>query len=544
MSYNQQPGPLYGGNPQFADGNQQYYQNNQYPQNQQYDQNNQNNQYQQYQQNQDHNGNYEAQSGQPYDEKPYHSENFDDAFKVEKPRFNDIPFAIFFLLVVGGFCAVAGITLHALSSTWSFQGGSIYSSSNTFTLNSNTAVLFGFVVVVSVVLSILILVFARCAAKLFITTGLILNVILGLGTAIFYFAKRYYSAAVVFLVFTLISALMYWRSRLRIPFSANVLEITIDVMKRYKSTLVVSFLGVVILGAFSALFSMVIVGTYVKFSPNENNPGCSASGGSCSQLKLIGVLVFVFFAGYFITEVIKNVIHATISGVYGTWYYLSGSDQGEPKHPALGAFKRAMTYSFGSICEGSLIVSILQLIRALVRILRSNALGDNELCAACGYLILDWILGFIEWLVQYFNHYAYIYIALYGKKYTKAAREVVQLLRFKGMDALINDCFINTSVNLYSMFVAYVVSLLTYLYLWQTAPAYNSSGNYYAPLIAFSFVVSGQISRVSLTVIESGVSTFFVALAKDPEVFQMTNRDRFDEIFRNYPQVLNKLVSN
>ena len=49
---------------------------------------------------------------------------------------------------------------------------------------------------------------------------------------------------------------------------------------------------------------------------------------------------------------------------------------------------------------------------------------------------------------------------------------------------------------------------------------------------------------MSLVVLESGVSTFFVALAKDPEVFQMTNRNRFDEIFRNYPQVLEKLTAN
>lgn len=488
-------------------------------------------------------GNYEAQNSAPYDEKPYNSENYDDAFKVEKPRFNDVPFAIFFFLVFAGFFVVAGITLNALKKTWDFQGGSIYHTQNYFTLNANTAILFGFVIVIAVVLAFLIILFARYAARLFITLGLILNVILGLGTAIFYFVKHYYSAAIVFLIFTLITAFAYWSARLRIPFSATVLEITIDVMKRYKSTLLVSFLGVIVLGAFSALFSMVIVATYVKYSPHQNNPGCDASGGGCSQSKLIGLLVFVFFAGYYITEVIKNIIHTTIAGVFGTWYYLSGSDQGEPKWPALGAFKRAVTYCFGSICEGSLIVAFLQLLRAFIQILRNNALGNNEACAACGYLILDWIVGFIEWLVQYFNHYAYIYIALYGKKYTKAAKETFQLIRFKGMDALINDCFVNTSIQLFSLFVGYVVALFTYFYLWFTKPAYNSDGTYYAPLIAFSFLIAGQITRVSLTVIESGISTFFVALAKDPEVFQMTNRDRFDEIFRNYPQVLNKLIS-
>lgn len=479
----------------------------------------------------------------PYQEKPQPSQNYDESFKIEKPRYNDIPFAIFFLLVVVGFFVVAGITLHAMKSTWSFQG-SIYSTQNHFTLNANTAVLFGFVIVISVVFSVVIIMIARLFARAFITLGLILNVILGLATAIYYFVMHYYSAAVVFLVFTLITAWAYWRARLRIPFSATVLEITIDVMKRYKSTLLVSFLGVLISGAFSTLFLMVVVATYIKYDPSENNPACDLSGGSCSHSKLIGILVFVFFAGYYISEVIKNVIHTTISGVYGTWYYLSGSDQGEPRFPAFGAFKRAMTYCFGSICEGSLIVSLLQLLRQFIRILRSNAIASDNACASCGYLVLDMLVGFIELMVRYFNQYAYIYIALYGKKYISAARETFQLLRFKGMDALINDCFIGTSVQLFSLFVAYVVALFTYLYLRYTSPAYNSNGLYYAPLVAFSFLVAGQITRVSLTVIESGVSTFFVALAKDPEVFQMTNRNRFDEVFRNYPQVLNKLLSS
>lgn len=485
----------------------------------------------------------ESQQETPYVEKPRASEDFNEAFKIEKPKYNDKVFAVFFLLVVMAFLILSGIVLNAARETWGYQGGSIYNSLNNFTLNSNTAILFGFVIVISVVLSFLLILFARFAARLFITAGLIMNVILGLGTAIYYFALHYYSAAIVFLVFTLITAYCYWSCRGRIPFSAAVLEITIDVMRRYKSTLVTSVIGLLVSALFSTFFAIVVVATYIKYSPHSGNPGCDVTGGACSQGSLIGALVFVFFAGYYISEVIKNVVHVTISGVYGTWYYLAGSDQGEPKWPALGAFRRAMTYCFGSICEGSLIVSILQLIRGFVRLLRDDAMGQGQVCAGCGFLILDFIIGIIEWLVRYFNHYAYIYVALYGKKYTAAAKETFQLLRFKGMDALINDCFVNTSVQFFSLFVAYVVALFAYFYLKFTKPAYNSDGGYYAPVVAFSFLIAGQITRISLTVIESGISTFFVALAKDPEVFQMTNRDRFDEIFQYYPQVLNKILS-
>lgn len=479
-----------------------------------------------------------------YVDQPQPSQQFDESFKVQKPKWNDWPFTVFFVLTVAGFIAIAGITLNALKKTYGVQGSSIYDSANTFTLNTNTIILFGFVIVIGVVLSALIIVYARMAPKVFIITGLILNIILGLGTCIYYFVAHYYSAAIVFLVFTLFTAWCYWSSRHRIPFSATVLEITIDVMRRYPSTLVTSLVGIIVSGLFSALFSVVIVATYVKYDPDQGNEGCDVSGGSCSKSTLIGVLVFVFFAGYYISEVIKNIIHVCIAGVYGTWYYLSNSDQGEPKHPALGAFKRAMTYCFGPICFGSLIVSIIQLIKSFVQILKQNAFGSGDNCAGCGFLILDFIIGIIEWMVRYFNHYAYCYVALYGKSYIRSAKDTFDLIRFKGMDALINDCFINTSLLLYSLFVGYVVALFAYFYLKFTAPEYNSEGNYYAPVVAFSFLISGQITRIALAVIESGVSTFFVALAKDPEIFQMTNRDRFDEVFRNYPQALQKITSD
>lgn len=488
--------------------------------------------------------NYDYENQDAYSGKPEGGQTFEEAFKVAKPKFNDWPFAVFFILVVAGFVAVGGIVLNALRETFDFQGTSIYNSGNSFSMNTNTIILFAFIIVVAFVLSVLIIVYARMAPKIFITTGLILNILLGLGTCIYYFVAGYYSAAIVFLVFTLFTAFCYWRARHRIPFSATVLSITIDVMKRYPSTMVTSFLGILFSSGFSVLFSCVIVGTYVKYEPNANNQACDVNGGNCSNAKLIGLLVFVFFAGYYISEVIRNVIHVTIAGIYGTWYYLSGSDQGEPKHPALGALKRALTYCFGSICFGSLIVSIIQLIKALVQILKQDAFGDGNMCAGCGYLILEFVIRFIEWLVRYFNHYAYCYVALYGKSYIRSAKDTFDLIRFKGMDALINDCFINTSLNLYSILIGYLVALLSYLYLKFTDPPYNSDGTYYAPVIAFAFLISGQITRIALVVIDSGVSTFFVALAKDPEVFQMTNRDRFDEVFRNYPQVLQKITSD
>jgi hypothetical protein len=87
-----------------------------------------------------------------------------------------------------------------------------------------------------------------------------------------------------------------------------------------------------------------------------------------------------------------------------------------PQNPTLGSFKRATTTSFGSICLGSLLVAVLETMRAILRWARGQR--DN-LAAYC----LDILLNLIESLVQYFNVYAFTQVAIYGKPYVQAAQD-------------------------------------------------------------------------------------------------------------------------
>ena len=475
-----------------------------------------------------------------YDEK---KETYDEVFPMlsTERHYNDWPFTVLFLITCAAFITIAGITFRA----WSHTGATgIYTSNNTGTLTGNSAILLVFVCIIAVVFSSLGVMLCRAYPRVFVIAGMIVNILAGLGTAITYFSLKYWSAGIVFLVFTAIIAFCYWSMRVRIPLTVAILTVVIDTMKKYPQTVIISCLNALVSGAFGLMFSMTIVATYMKYDPSAANPGCNTNGGSCSTSKLIGVLVVLFFCGYYISEVIKNVVHVTISGVYGSWYYRANSTQGMPTWPAIGALKRALTYSFGSICFGSLIVSLIETLRQILILVKNSSIVDQgwgTRASQFGVLLIDWILGFIQWIAQYFNHYAYSYIALYGKPYLKAAKETWYMFREKGFDALINDSLVNTALGLYSMFTAYMVTLFAFLFLRFTTPDYNSTGGYNAPLMAFSFVIGLQLSNIINSVIRSGVSAFFVALAHDPEVFRISYPEKFDEIFAAYPQVLHKL---
>jgi hypothetical protein len=64
---------------------------------------------------------------------------------------------------------------------------------------------------------------------------------------------------------------------------------------------------------------VTLVAVYVKYDPSPNNPACRQGAGGCGQGKVIGLIVFITFAAYWISEFLKNTVHTVISGVYGSW---------------------------------------------------------------------------------------------------------------------------------------------------------------------------------------------------------------------------------
>ncbi len=229
----------------------------------------------------------------------------------------------------------------------------------------------------------------------------ILNIVIGIGTAVYYFLRHYYSAAIVFAIFSIFTIICFVSWIPRIPFSVLMLQTTMDVAKGYGHVFTVSALGGLAALAFGAWFSVTLVSIYVKYQPNNHGSNPACSHGGCSSAKVIGLIVFITFAGYWITEFIKNVIHTTIAGIYGTWFFCSGKPGGMPKGATRGAFRRAMTYSFGSISFGSLVVALINMLRQGVSIAQQQEAQQGNIIGSIAFCCLGCIIGLLDWAVQF-----------------------------------------------------------------------------------------------------------------------------------------------
>ncbi|KAL2163017.1 hypothetical protein VTH06DRAFT_6853 [Thermothelomyces fergusii] len=460
--------------------------------------------------------------------------SYDEVFAIPKPKWNDVWAGLLFLATCAGFVAVSGISIQGYAATRRENSGGLNGQLNTFGLTTHTIYLFLWVLITAIVFSYAYMWLARKFTKQFIWLTGILNIVFGFVTAIYMLSRRYYSGGIVFLVFSIfmVVAFLSWRSR--IPFSVLMLQTAMDVARRHGHVYLVSAVGGLLGAAFAAWYAVTLVAVYVKYEPSPDNPACRQGAGGCGSGKVTGLIVFITFAAYWISEWLKNTIHTTIAGVYGSWYFNS---RNYPAKVTRGALRRSLTYSFGSISLGSLVVAIVNFLRQLASVAQSQAASQGDILATVLWCVVGCLIAVLDWAVQFLNRYAFAHIALYGKAYIPAAKDTWTMIKDRGIDALINECLIGPVLGMGATFVGYACALLAYVYMVFTHPAYNAGGGFTPVVVAFAFLIGLQICNVFTTPISSGIDTIFVAAAWDPEVMIRDHPDLYYRMVQVYPHV-------
>lgn len=156
------------------------------------------------------------------------------------------------------------------------------------------------------------------------------------------------------------------------------------------------------------------------------------SGGSLAGVFAFSL--FLFFAWCWGSITISYIVHAVCAGVMGTWYF--GTSR---KRTVRDALARACTLNLGSIVFAAFIVAIIKTLKYLADSMEESAKKDGNGGAACLYCCLSVMLRCVEAIVDYINHYAIIRVAIYGESFCTAGQRTWQLLKYRGLEMLIND---------------------------------------------------------------------------------------------------------
>jgi hypothetical protein len=299
----------------------------------------------------------------------------------------------------------------------------------------------------------------------------------------------------------------------RIPFAASNLVTAITAVRANMGLAFFAYTNLIVSFLWSIWWGIAFLATFYVLSD------CDAQGNCENQVN--GGLTFLFLVSYYwTTQVIKNVVHVTVAGTVGTWWFSPEEASKCCSRGVRDSYLRSITTSFGSICLGSLIVALIQAVQEVVRSMRAQDDGMLMCCA-------QFLLGCIESLVEYFNQWAFVFVGLYGYSFMEAGMNVMTLFRNRGWTAIITDILVDTVL----LMVSFGVGILTAVAVLLVGAMFDMDGVTLGVAFVVGLVNGFVMCNTLFSLVSSAVNAVIVCYAEAPSEFQ-TNHPRLSQDMR------------
>jgi len=331
------------------------------------------------------------------------------------------------------------------------------------------------------------------------------SVVIFILLAIFVMSAGGIAGGVVLLLCALLNAVWAYYVRARIPFSATILELCVEVIQRFPATVYTAFAAIAVQIVWLIIWIICTASVLRYMNQTQQSDGAV---GFASFLLLLSF--------YWTSQTIKNLVHVTVSGTLSSWYF-SAADA-TAANPTMGALKRACTTSLGSVALGSFLVALIRTVRALVHQARRSR---NTFIACC----VECLLAQMERAIEFFNVYAFSHVAMYGHTYCQAGQDTWNLLKGRGFDLLINDQLIEPVLVLGALIVGALTAIFGVLlakFAWNL--------QFWGAWAFVGFLVGLAIAICAMEVVSSCVATLFVCYAEDPNALAQTKPNDYNRL--------------
>ncbi|KAJ1973277.1 putative choline transporter, neither null mutation nor overexpression affects choline transport, partial [Dimargaris xerosporica] len=231
------------------------------------------------------------------------------------------------------------------------------------------------------------------------------------------------------LVFTVVVSGLWAVAIRRTRWTAVMIRGTVQMVKRYPGTLAASLLTSVLYCVFGALW-VVSLDSLVYLESRAPQRESLAYNGDAFVVKLYGIslkVCFLLFTLLFVPSVLTATLHTTLAGVFATDYFVRRAGrEATSRYPALAAWRRSVTWSFGSVCFGALFQPLFTVVRAFIWVVSCGRRRHSQSTSALQF-------------VDYFNHYAYVQVAVYGKPFATAGADTWKVLQAQDKVFLASD---------------------------------------------------------------------------------------------------------
>uniref|UniRef100_A0A7N8Y5A6 Choline transporter-like protein 2 n=1 Tax=Mastacembelus armatus TaxID=205130 RepID=A0A7N8Y5A6_9TELE len=227
--------------------------------------------------------------------------------------------------------------------------------------------------------------------------------------------------------------------------------------------------------------------------------------------------VFLFFwCANFVTALGQ----VTLAGAYASYYWAFKKPEDIPAYPIFSSLGRALRYHTGSLAFGSLILSMVQVIRVILEYLDQKLKGAQNRFAKFLLSCLKCCFWCLEKCIKFLNRNAYIMIAIYGKNFCTSARDAFFLLMRNIIRVAVLDKVTDFLLFLGKLLIVGIVGIFSFFFfsgrikaVEQAAPSLNY---YWVPILTV-VVGSYLIAHGFFSVYAMCVDTLFLCFCEDLE---------------------------
>ena len=181
-------------------------------------------------------------------------------------------------------------------------------------------------------------------------------------------------------------------------------------------------------------------------------------------------------------------------------------------------------YHAGTAAYGSLIIAIIQVIRAVIMKLQKEAKKAESKIAQCLLCCCQCCFWCLETCMKFINKNAYIQTAIFSTSFCKSCRESFALI-FRNAARVAAITYVSAAVLIVGkLFISAVVTIVGYYIIVENLndELYSVAG----PVVVI-FLISYWISDMFMDVLDMGIMTVLHCFIADEEMFD--GRERYSE---------------
>ncbi|KAM7393746.1 hypothetical protein PAMP_020595 [Pampus punctatissimus] len=227
--------------------------------------------------------------------------------------------------------------------------------------------------------------------------------------------------------------------------------------------------------------------------------------------------IFLFFwCANFVTALGQ----VTLAGAFASYYWAFKKPEDIPAFPIFSSLGRALRYHTGSLAFGSLILSLVQVIRVILEYLDHKLKGAQNKFAKFLLSCMKCCFWCLEKCIKFLNRNAYIMIAIYGKSFCTSARDAFFLLMRNIIRVAVLDKVTDFLLFLGKLLIVGIVGIFSFFFFSGRIKAVEQatpSLNYYWVPILTVVVGSYLIAHGFFSVYAMCVDTLFLCFLEDLE---------------------------